>query len=56
MMAESTWWLGWAPMAEAAAATNRDAQKLRRMAIASLVVGDVSVALWFPVAALASRG
>ena len=53
IQAEANWWLGWGPLEEAAVALNRDARRVRRMAIASLVVGGVSIALWFPVAALA---
>ena len=53
IQAEANWWLGWGPLEEAAVALNRDARRVRRMAIASLIVGGVSIALWFPVAALA---
>ena len=49
IQAEANWWLGWGPLEEAAVALNRDARRVRRMAIASLIVGGVSIALWFPV-------
>jgi hypothetical protein len=52
IQSEANWGLGWGPMEEAAAATGRDAHGLRRIAIASIVVGAASCALWFPVAAL----
>jgi hypothetical protein len=53
VQAEANWWLGWGPMDDAAVATNRDVRQIRRAATVSLVVGAVSVVLWFPVAAFA---
>lgn len=50
--AEANWWIGWGPISEAAEATGADAERVRRLARAAVML---TVALWlltFPVAAL----